>query len=101
MERDNTIRKRMRALDGTSFRFERKGDDLFINGMPVHIQALPGGTVALVTAYKSVQVSAADYWEMVYDEVQPTKLLAGVILAQLHEIRERLKEIPVSQQDER
>lgn len=100
MERQEYTRKRMQALDGTSFRFERQGDDLFVNGMPVHIQALPGGMVALVTAYTSVQVSAADYWEMVYGEVQPTKLLAGVILAQLHEIRQCLKEIQVLQQDE-
>jgi uncharacterized protein (DUF169 family) len=100
MWRQETARRRMRALDGTSFRFERKGDDLFVNGMLAHVQALSGGMVALVTERKSVQVSAADYWEMVYDEVFPTKLLAGVLLAQLHEIRQRLKGIAASQQDE-
>lgn len=93
MERQENTRKRMRALDGTSFRFERKGDDLFVNGMPAHVQALAGSIVALVTTGKTVQVSAVDYWEMVFDDVQPTKLLAGLILAQLHDLRRRLKTI--------
>ena len=93
MEYQENTRKRMRALDGASFRFERTGDDLFVNGMPAHVQALPGSIVALVTTGKTVQVSAVEYWEMVFDDVQPTKLLAGILLAQLHELRGRLKSI--------
>jgi uncharacterized protein (DUF169 family) len=78
----------------------RTGNDLFVNGMVAQVQAIAGGIVALVTAHKTVQVSAVAYWEMVYDEVPPTKLLAGVILAQLHELRQRLQAIAASQQDE-
>lgn len=100
MERQEHMRKRMRTLDGASFRFERRGDDLFVNGMAAHVQVLTLGTVALVTTDTSVQVGAADYWEMVYDDVQPTKLLAGVILAQLHELRWRLKGITAEPLDE-
>jgi hypothetical protein len=32
-------------------------------------------------------VNAAIYWEMVYDEVVPTKLLADILLAPLHKIK--------------
>ena len=85
MEYQEHTRRRMRSLDGTSFRFERTGEELFVNGMPAHISALPGGIVALDTGDKTVQVSAADFWDMVYDEFLPNKLLAGVILVQLYE----------------
>ena len=90
MDYQEHTRRRMRALDDTSFRFERTGEELFVNGMPAHISALPGGIVALHTGDKTVQVGTADYWEMVYDEMAPTKLLAGILLAQLHELRGRL-----------
>lgn len=99
MERQEHTCERIRALDGTSFRFEHKGDDLFMNGMPAGVQARRGGTVALVTEHKTVQVSAANFWEVVYDEVLPSKLLADVILAQLYEVRERLKGIAAWQQE--
>jgi hypothetical protein len=41
--------------------------------------------VALVTEHKTVQVTGADYWEMIYGDVTPTPLLAGMLLASLHE----------------
>jgi hypothetical protein len=75
MEYQENTRRRVRGLDGTSFRFVRKGDELFVNGMAAHVQALAGSIVALVTIGKTVQVSAVDYWEMVFDDVQPTKLM--------------------------
>ena len=99
MERPEHTRKRMRALDGTSFRFERAGDDLFVNGMRAGIRALAGGNVALVTERKTVQVSAADFWDMLYDEVLPNKLLAGVILVQVYELRAVLKGIAARQEE--
>lgn len=37
--------------------------------------------VELVTEQKRVRVSGATYWEMIYDDLVPTKLLAGGILA--------------------
>ena len=40
MEYQENTRRRARALDGTSFRFERKGKDLYVNGMPAHTSAL-------------------------------------------------------------
>ncbi len=61
--------------------------------MAAHIQSLAGSIVALITPDKTVQVSAVAYWEMVFDDVEPTKLLAGMILAQLHDLRGRLKAI--------
>ena len=93
MDYQENTRRRMRALDSTSFRFERKGKDLFVNGLPVHISALAGGIVALDTGDKTVHLGAADYWGMIYDDIPPTPLLAGILLAQLHELRGRLKSI--------
>lgn len=97
MEYQEHTRRRTRALDGFSFRFERKGEELSVNGMPARVSALPGGIVALDTGDKRVQVGAAEYWEMVYDEIAPTKLLAGILLAQLHELRGRLRNLATQQ----
>lgn len=93
MKYQENTRRRVRALNGTSFRFERTGEDLYVNGMPAHTSALVGGIVALDTGDKTVHVGAADYWGMVYDDIPPTLLLAGILLAQLHELRGRLKSI--------
>jgi hypothetical protein len=60
----------MRALDGKSFRFVCKGDELFVHGMAASSQSLAGSIVALVTTDQTVQVSAVDYREMVFDDVQ-------------------------------
>ncbi len=46
MEYQEYTCRRVRALDGTSFRVARKGEDLFVNGMPARISALAGGIVA-------------------------------------------------------
>ena len=97
MDYQEHTRRRMRALDGTSFRFERTGEELRVNGRSVHISALPGGIVTLDAGDKTVQVGAAEYWEMVYDDIAPTKLLAGILLAQLHELRGRLGSIAAQQ----
>ena len=43
--------------------------------------------------YSILQVGASDYWGMVYDAIPPTPLRAGILLAQLHELRGRLKSI--------
>lgn len=93
MKYQENTRRRMRALDGTSFRFERKGEHLYVNGMPARISALAGGIVALSAGDKTVHVGSADYWGMVYDDIPPTPLLAGILLVQLHELRGRLKSI--------
>jgi hypothetical protein len=71
----------------------RTGEDLYVNGMPAHTSALAGGIVALSTGDKTVHMGAAEYWGMVYDDIPPTPLLAGILLAQLHELRGRLKSI--------
>jgi hypothetical protein len=60
MEYQEYTCRRVRALDGTSFRVARKGEDLFVNGMPARISALAGGIVALDTGDKTVHVGAAD-----------------------------------------
>ena len=49
--------------------------------------------MALESTYKTVQVSAAQYWELLYGDVVPTKLLAGILLAQLHEQRARYEDL--------
>jgi hypothetical protein len=57
MEYQENTRRRVRGLDGTSFRFVRKGDELFVNGMAAHVQALAGSIVALVSIDQTVQVT--------------------------------------------
>ncbi len=83
MPDSESVRKRMPSLDGSTFRFERKDHTLFVNDMPVQIRAKEHGVVELVAEYKTVQVSGATYWEMIYEDLAPTKLLAGMILAML------------------
>jgi hypothetical protein len=80
-----TSRTRRRAMDGTTFRFEKRGEAIFINDLAASIQMQKEGVVALVTEHKTVQVTGADYWEMIYGDLTPTPLLAGMILASLHE----------------
>lgn len=91
MQEQDPIRKRMQALDGTSFRFERKAHELFVNDMPVQVHARNHGTVELVTEHKTVQVSAATYWSMIFDDVMPTPTSAGMILARYDELVGRLQ----------
>ena len=93
MQRQKTVRKRIWALDGTSFRFERNAEVLYVNGMLARVHALSGGKVELVTEHKTVQVSGATYWEMIYDDVISTPLLAGMILAKYDELVGRLQSI--------
>jgi len=81
-----SVRKRLQALDGTSFRFERKGQIVFVNDLPVHVHVRELGVVELVTEAKTVRVSGATYWEMIYDELAPTKLTAGLLLAKYDEL---------------
>lgn len=78
-------RTRRRALDGTTFRCEKRGETIFINDMVARVQMQKEGVVTLVTEHKTVQVTGADYWEMIYGDVPPTPLLAGMLLASLHE----------------
>jgi hypothetical protein len=63
---------------------------LLVNDMPVQVHVLDGGKVELIAEHKTVQVSGATYWEMRYDDVVPTALLVGVILAKYDELIGRL-----------
>lgn len=93
MEQENITRRRVKALDGTSFRLEKRDGTLSVNDVPTSVHSLSGGIVALESTHKTVQVSAAQYWELLYEDVAPTKLLAGILLAQLHEQRARYEEL--------
>ncbi|BCL83849.1 hypothetical protein ccbrp13_63140 [Ktedonobacteria bacterium brp13] len=86
MPEHKIVFKRLQALDGISFRFERRMHVLFVNGMPAHVHTQHYGIVELVTEHKTVQVSAATYWEMIYDDIVPTPLSAGMILAKYDEL---------------
>lgn len=97
-----SIRRRIQALDGTTFRFERRGQTLLVNDQPVQIRTRPDGkgglVVELVTEGKTVQVSGATYWSMVYDDLMPTPLLAGMLLAKYDELVGRLQRLPLDQE---
>jgi hypothetical protein len=49
------------------------------------VQVQKERVVALVTEHKTVQITGAGYWEMIYGDVPPTPLVAGMLLAALHE----------------
>lgn len=69
MQSPEPVRKRIRSLDGTSFRFERKAHALFVNDLPAQVHVKGGGIIELRTEHKTVQISEATYWEMIYDGV--------------------------------
>lgn len=71
MESNDTTRRRVRALDGRSFRCEQRNDLLSVSGMPARVHALSDGIVALETAHTTVQVSGSTYWELLYGNVVP------------------------------
>ena len=81
-----SARKRLQTLEGTSFRFERKGQLVFINDLPAQVHVNQQGGIELVTEAKTVRVSGATYWEMIYDELVPTKMAAGLHLAKYDEL---------------
>ena len=93
MQKLEPVRKRIQSLDGTSFRFERKAHALFVNDMPVQVHAGDHGIVELITEYKTVRVSGATYWEMIFDDLVPTRLFAGMILAKYDELVGRIQRI--------
>jgi hypothetical protein len=93
MPQPESVRKRLQALDGTSFRFERKGQRVFVNDLLVQVQVSEQGAVELVSEAKTVRVSGATYWEIIYDELVPTKRSAGLILAKYDELVERLRRL--------
>lgn len=101
MSKPEPVRRRMQSLDGSSFRFERRNHSVFINDMPARVSAKAHGVVELATAYKTVQVSGATYWEMVYDDAVPTKLSAGMILAKYDELAGRLQDIAAKRSQEK
>jgi len=43
MENHDPMRQRMRARDGSTFRVEKRSEQLFVNDMPAQIHALKGG----------------------------------------------------------
>lgn len=100
MSQSGSVRKRMKALDGTSFRFERKAQTLLINDLPVRSLTCTQDIVELVTEQKAIQVSAATYWEMQCDDLVPTRLLAGTILAKYDALVSRLQRITSEQSQE-
>jgi hypothetical protein len=93
MPQPESVRKRLQALEGPSFRFERKGQTVFVNDLPAQVHLNEQGVVELVTEAKTVRVSGATYWEMIYDELVPTKLTAGLILAKYDELVGRLQQL--------
>lgn len=93
MQRPESVRKRMRALDGSSFRFERKDHTILVNDLPVQIHVTKDGIIELRTEHKTVQVNGATYWEMIYDDRLPTPLSAGLLLAKYDELVERLQQL--------
>ena len=101
MQQPEPVRRRIQTLDGTSFRFERKAHTLFVNDMPAQVRTREQGKVELVTEYKTVRVSGATYWEMLYDDLAPTKLLAGMILAKYDELAGRLRRIAAERSREK
>jgi hypothetical protein len=101
MQKPEPVRRRMQSLDGMSFRFERKGHTVFINDMPAEVHAKDHRVVELATEYKTVRVSGATYWEMINDDLAPTKLLAGMILAKYDELAGRLRRIAAERSREK
>lgn len=100
MPQREPVRRRIQALDGTSFRFERKAQTLLVNDMPAQIHTREQGTVELVTEYKTVQVSGATYWTMIYDDLVPTPMSAGMILAKYDELVGQLWQIALERSQE-
>ncbi|HZU03820.1 MAG TPA: hypothetical protein VFA10_29415 [Ktedonobacteraceae bacterium] len=93
MQKSVSMRRRVPSLDGTSFRCERKAHTLFVNDMPAQVHVEGHGIVALITTHKTVRVSAATYWELIYDDLAPTRLSAGTILAKYDELVGQLQRI--------
>ena len=59
MPQPKSVRKRLQSLDGTSFRFERKGQIVFVNDMAVQVHVSEQGVVELVIEAKTVRDSGA------------------------------------------
>lgn len=92
------VRRRVHSLDGTSFRFERKNHTVWVNDLPARVHVRENGIIELHTEHKTVQVSGATYWEMIYDDRLPTPLSAGVILAKYDELVGHLQRIEQARQ---
>lgn len=93
MQSPEPVRKRIHSLDGISFRFERKNHALWVNDLPAQVHVKEDGIIELRTEHKTVQVSGAMYWEMIYDDRLPTPTFAGVILAKYDELVGRLQQV--------
>lgn len=100
MSQPEPMHKRVVSLDGSTFRCERKNHVLFVNDMPAQVRATDRGVVELVAEQKTVQVSGATYWELIYDDLVPTKLLAGMILAKYDDLAGRLQRIATEKSQE-
>ena len=69
----------MRARDGSSFLVEKRSEQVLVNDMPAQIHALKGGEeVELVTEVKRVKISGAEYWDLFFADITPTKMEAGL-----------------------
>ena len=68
MERPERTHMRMRVLDGRTFVLSAKVTSC--SYMATSIKSLANSIVAPVTTDQTVQVSAVDEWEMVFDYVQ-------------------------------
>lgn len=93
MQRSEPMRKRMRALDGSSFRFERKDHTVLVNDLSAQVHVTKDGIIELRTEHKTVQVDGATYWEMIYDHRLPTPLSAGLLLAKYDALVGRLQQL--------
>jgi hypothetical protein len=61
---------------------------LSVGDEPVRsISAIGDGIVALATTTRTVHISAADYWRLLYGDVPPSKRQAGLLAAQLAHVR--------------
>lgn len=100
MHKRESRRRRMRALDETSFRFKRGAQTFFVNDLPVEVHVSAQGIIELQSADRMIRVSGTTYWEMIYDDVVPTQLLAGIIQAKYDELVGRLRQELVLLQEE-
>jgi len=85
----------------SSFRVEKRSEQLFVNGLPAQIHALKGGEdVELGIEAKIVKISGAEYEELFFADVTPTKWRQDSRLPQWHELIHLLQRVRREKEEE-
>jgi hypothetical protein len=90
-ERKNS-RRRLKTVDGTSFRSIQYDGRYLLNGRPLlKVRFSKDSMVHLQTDEQQFRIDGATYWTMVFGGQRPTPMQAGLLLARLDELTDLLQ----------